>query len=158
MSDSMKVVMQGVFVLIAAFLAARWAVSRMIQEKWWERKEQAYREIIESLYDLMHYSDLCADQHLTQGHANPTEELAQKYRQAHWRIEKATDIGGFVISDEATKVLQELRSRPKLRWDENPQWEFYEEQCKQYRNALDKIRDCARKHLGINRKWFWRLL
>jgi hypothetical protein len=43
----------------------------------------------------------------------------------------------------------ELRKRPRLDWDENPPWEVYEEDCKHYREALQKIRQCAREDLRV---------
>src|SRR5437867_3019008 len=97
MSEWLKLLSQGVFGLliavVAAYLSARWAVRRAYLEKWWERKEQAYADIINSLYDLLRYSGLCANQYLIQGHANPTDELEEKYQEACWKIERVTDIG-----------------------------------------------------------------
>jgi hypothetical protein len=58
-----------------------------------------------------------------------------------------TDIGAFVISDNAAQILQTLRKRPKLEWGECPTFEFREEEASRYREALDGIRKCARADL-----------
>ena len=40
---------------ITAYLTAKWSLKRFYSEKWWERKEKAYSEIIDALYDLLQY-------------------------------------------------------------------------------------------------------
>jgi hypothetical protein len=47
--------------IIAAYLAARWSLQKIYTEKWWERKEKAYSEIIESLYNIIQYYDFKRD-------------------------------------------------------------------------------------------------
>jgi hypothetical protein len=129
-------------------LSARWAVQRTYNEKWWERKERAYADIIDALHDLLRYSELIAEEYLTGRHEHQNKkEFEDKYTEAYWKIQKVTDIGAFTISEEATSILLHLQNRPKLKWNENPPWEIYEEDSKHYRDALTKIRKCARKEL-----------
>jgi hypothetical protein len=136
--------------VLAAFLSARWAVRRAFAERWWERKERAYTDIIEALYDLVRYSLLCADESQSQGTEHPKrEEFSQRYSDAYWKIQKMTDIGPFVISDAASKILKNLRDRPQLEWTENPPWDIYEADCAHYRKALEHIRMCAKSDLKI---------
>jgi hypothetical protein len=135
----------------AAYFSAKWATRRAFQERWWTRKEQAYSEIIESLHDMIRYSDLVAEEYLNtdRGEHSKKKEFGDKYTEAYWKIQKATDIGAFIISPKAAAILVELRKRPKLNWEENPMWEVYEEDSKQYRSALEGIRFCAHKDLKI---------
>jgi hypothetical protein len=151
----LKLTIPGVFglmtALLAAGLSARWAVRRVYREKWWERKEKAYAEIIDALYDIVRYCELTADEYL-QGNDysdNPKKkEFGQSYTKAYWKIQKATDIGAFVISEQAAGILKILRDRPRLKWEENPPWEVYEQDAKHYRESIAEIRQCARKELG----------
>ena len=157
MSDWLKIALPGFFGLmtavIAAFFSARWAVQRVFREKWWERKEKAYSEIIDSLHDMIRYSALMADIELHIGDEKPEhpkkKEFGERYSAAYWRILKMTDIGAFVISEKAEAVLKGLQKRPRLKWEENPPWEIYEEDEKHYREALVAIRAIARKELGV---------
>jgi hypothetical protein len=137
--------------VLAAFLSARWAVQRAYREKWWERKEKVYAELVESLHDMIRYCELMADPETHLGENDPPKkkEFSEKYTEAYWKIKKLTDIGAFVISEDATEVLERLRKRPKLDWDENPPWEIYEADLKHYREALAEIRELARKELGV---------
>ncbi len=154
MSDYLKILTPstiGFLTAIAtAFLSARWAVRRAFKERWCGRKEQTYTEIIEALHDLIRYSSLCAEEYLSHGDEHPKKkEFGERYSEAYWKIQKMTDIGAFVISDEASRILQKLRDKPQLEWDENPPWEIYEADCAHYREALAGIRTCAKRDLKV---------
>ncbi len=157
MPDWLKIVLPGIFGLmtavIAAFFSARWAVQRAFREKWWERKEKAYSDIVDALHDMIRYSALMADIELHVGEDKPEhpkkKEFGERYTAAYWRILKATDIGAFVISNDAEAVLKKLQNRPRLKWEENPPWEIYEADEKHYRQALAVIRSIAHRELGV---------
>jgi hypothetical protein len=137
--------------IIAAFLSAKWGAHGAFRERWWERKERAYAEIIEALHDLIRYSDLRADESLagSEGEHPKRKEFGQRYSDAFWKIQKATDIGAFVISDKAAAILAELRKKPQLNWNEDPPWEVIEVECRNYRDALAQLRECARRDLLV---------
>lgn len=135
--------------LLAAFLSAKWAVDRVYREKWWERKEKAYADIIEALHDMIRYCDLMADEYLERQEHPMKKEFSDKHKEAYWKIQKSTDIGAFVISKDAAAILHKLRQRPRLNWEDNPPWDIYEEDAKYYRQALSDIRDCAHKDLRV---------
>jgi hypothetical protein len=155
MPDWLKIAIPGIVggltAIVAAFLSARWAVQRAYREKWWERKEKAYAEIIESLHDMLRYCEITAAEYRNGSESqHPSkEEFRRKHTEGHWRIQKATDIGAFVISEESVEVLQRLRERPKLIWVENPPWEIFEEDAQYFSDALSEIRQCARRDLKV---------
>jgi hypothetical protein len=68
MPDYLKILIPSAIGFIttvcAAFLSARWAVRRAYAERWWDRKEQAYSEIIDALHDLLRYSSFEAERDL----------------------------------------------------------------------------------------------
>ena len=135
----------------AAFLSARWATRKAFQERWWERKEKAYAEIVEALHDLIRYSSICAKESLSGNERDypKKKEFEERYSEAYWKIQRATDIGAFVISEQAAAILAELRQKPKLDWNENPPWDIYEDDCDHFRKALARIRQCAIQDLKV---------
>ena len=137
--------------IFAAYFSALWATRRAFQQRWWERKEKAYSEIVEALHDMIRYSDLCAEGYMGGDQEDhPKEnEFREGYNRAYWNIQRVTDIGAFVISDLAIDALVKLRKRPRLKWDENPPWEIHEDDSKHYREALATIRKCARRDLLV---------
>ena len=135
----------------AAFLSARWAVRRAFEQRWWERKEQAYTEIIDALHDLLRYASFEADQYMSGNRSDhPKEkEFAARYSEAYWKVQRMTDIGPFVISKRAAEVLQKLRDRPRLSFEDDSPLEVREQETAHYREALDAIRKCARDDLRV---------
>jgi hypothetical protein len=154
MPDWLKILIPSIVGIVttisAAFLSARWATKKAFQERWWERKEKAYAEIVEALHDLIRYSKICAEEYISDGQDHPKKkEFGDRYTEAYWRIQRATDIGAFVISEQSASILTELRNKPELNWNENPPWDIYEADCDHYRNALAQIRRCARQDLKV---------
>ena len=125
MPDWLKILIPSILglatTILAAFFSARWATKRAFQERWWERKEKAYAEIVEALHDMLRYSELCAKESYGNQHEHPKKkEFGERYSEAYWKIQRATDIGAFVISNRAAAALGELRNKPKLDWDNTP--------------------------------------
>jgi len=135
----------------AAYLSAHWATRKAFEQRWWERKEQAYSEIIEAIHDMIRYADLCAEDYLTHREDDhpKKKEFGENYTNAYWNIRRLTDIGAFLISDEAVQILKDLHKKPKLKWEENPPWEIYEEDSKYYQKAMAAIQKCAKADLRV---------
>lgn len=137
--------------LVTSFFAARWAYQQAYREKWWERKEQAYREIIEALHDLLRYAQLeydCYKNYKKYEHPK-SKEFGDKYIDAYWRVQRMTDIGSFVISEEAAEILCNLRKRNNPDYETDLPDEIRAGEIKLYKEALDGIRQCAKKDLKV---------
>ncbi|MBY6209376.1 MULTISPECIES: hypothetical protein [Halomonas] len=145
-----KVLPGMVAAVLGSFLAAKWSMKKFYSEKWWDRKEHAYVEIVDALYDVLRYCEIKKEDYgQGTGYSSDTEsELSSRHAAAYWKIKRATDVGAFVISEEAQNVLRELRDRPRLRWDDNPDWDIYEADYEAHRDALQQIVELARKDLG----------
>jgi len=132
--------------IIASYSTAQWSLKKFYSEKWWERKERAYTEIIDALYDLLQYCEIQkGDFGQGSGYSeNKMKLFREKYNQAYWKIKKATDIGAFVVSSEAEIALKELRDRQRPNWDDYDLWDIYEDDYKYYQNTLEKIVNIAR--------------
>lgn len=144
----------GIIVAIfSSFLASRWALNKFYAEKWWGRKEQAYREIINVLYDIIQYFRIHKDDYgQGTGYSKNKEiEFYQKYEQSYWRLKKATDIASFYIPKKAEDILLELRNREQLSFDNNPHWDVYEEDYVYHQKTLEKIIEIARKDLNADK-------
>ena len=139
--------------IIASYLTAQWSLKKFYNEKRWERREQAYREIINSLYDVIQYLSIVKEDY-GQGTGFSEEKLADyryKYSQALQATYKASDIGSFVISEKAMCELKKLRNREVLDWDNNPPWDIYEQEHEYFKNALEGVIKIAQKELKINK-------
>jgi len=141
----------SIIALITAFIAVKWSISKFYAEKGWERKEKAYEEIINCLYDLLQYCEIekndfgdgagYSDQKI--------RELGEKYSKAFWNIKRATAIGEFIVSVDALKVLEKLKERPILNWDENAPFDVFDHEYQYYKDALKQIIEVAKNDLRL---------
>ena len=75
-----------------------------------EKKKRAYVDIIDSLYDILQYCEMQKECYEEGSSYSKEKEKEFKERQskAFWKIKKATDIGAFVVSQEAEEILSKL--------------------------------------------------
>lgn len=137
--------------IVAAIVASRLAVNKFYKERNWDRKEKAYAEIINALYDMIKYFRIQKEDY-GQGTGlseNKEAKLYADYVNAASSLSRATDIGSFYISSKANMVLVELRNRKLLDFREEPRFEIYESECQAHQLALDKFIGVAQKDLKI---------
>jgi hypothetical protein len=154
MTDILIKILPGIVsAILASYLAARWSLKKIYSEKWWERRERAYSDIITSIYDIMQYCEYQRDHEMfgRKIREEKEKEFELKYNEAYWKLKKVTDIGGFVISKDAVNILQELKNRPKLEWNENPPCEIYDHDYEYHKQALEKLIAIANKDLNVKK-------
>lgn len=119
---------ENIVTLVAAglaFVASLGAIyigrfRRFAQERWWERKADAYTRIIEALSDLVAYYRQMLDQELNPRRGITDEEEQKRRKQSRkgqQEVNKAADIGAFLISAEAEAALQLFRKGPETKID-----------------------------------------
>lgn len=134
---------------VASYLTAHWSLRKFYSEKWWDKREKAYTELLDALYDLLQYCEVKKEDYGDgAGYGeDKLDELGRRYSAGIWRIKRAAEIGAFVISPSAADVLKKLVERPELDWHSNPPWEIYAGDYHHYKAALESIRACAREDL-----------
>ena len=136
--------------LIAAYFSSKWAVSKFYKERWWERKDKAYEELINALYDLLQFCEIEKSNYgePTQYNDDKYNEIVKGYSDGIWKIKKISAIQNYYYSNNVCRILEELNNRPVLEWNENPPWEIYESEYIAYKSALSKIINYAKKDLS----------
>ncbi|MBZ5794474.1 hypothetical protein K8353_30570 [Burkholderia contaminans] len=98
--------------IITALLTVRLALKRFYAEKWWERQSAAYESIFEALHHVRNHADTNLSFSL-RGRELPEEgerELTEKLQGAMAELRKQVDIGSFVLSESAIRVMVKLMS------------------------------------------------
>jgi hypothetical protein len=120
--------------ILTAVISVRLALRRFHAERWWERKAEAYSQIVEALYHAMEYCSAHSDEALT-GHQIGKEReriLADGWNRAYRELKKTTSVGAYIISDEVAEVLAKLEERPRLDFKNCPSFEFFEDDYMAY--------------------------
>ncbi|MFQ2217569.1 hypothetical protein [Aeromonas enteropelogenes] len=105
------------------------------------RREQAYEEIINALYDKITYFRVHKEDY-GQGTGLSEEkerELYLEYIKASAALCRATDIGALFISKDSVRLLEDLRDRKQLDYYKEPRFEFYEAEFVAHQHALSDL-------------------
>ena len=62
---------------------------------------------------------------------------------------KALDVGSFIISEQAVKILETYKNRPQLDFENNCLCEIIECNLKHIKECLQGFKIAAKKDLGI---------
>ncbi|RYU63863.1 hypothetical protein [Aliivibrio finisterrensis] len=100
--DLLITVLPGIGIaFISSFLAARWAMKKFYTEKWWDRKEKAYTEIINALYDMVQFYEVFKEDYGQEDFISEqrSQQLNQLHTKAFWTVRRATDLAALYVSD-----------------------------------------------------------
>jgi hypothetical protein len=99
-------------------LQRQWQAQQEINKRWWEQKLGAYSRIVEALYELFNYYDLMysAEMHEIILTEKSRAELNNNFPLYMKEIKKSANIGIFIISPNADKVIRDYL---KPRYQEN---------------------------------------
>lgn len=89
---------------------------------------------------------------LSEGAEYPPEtkaDFSQQFARARKEIDRATGMGAFIISEDATKVLQALKKHNGPDETKSSLYEMVEDDWIAYRDCLENIRAIAKKDLRV---------
>ncbi len=151
---------ESIITLVAAILALIASIAAIInsnfkryaRERWWERKAKAYEDIISALSNSVHYYRTLINEEL--GIEKYTAGKRDKFNKIEGEgfntIRKATDMGGFIISNEASSVLSEYWKKNEDGIDPQDWYKRFEANFEKTQACLTKITICAKNDLKIN--------
>ncbi|WP_417416489.1 hypothetical protein [Hoeflea sp.] len=96
--------------VIGASLTGWFAIQRFRSERWWDRKYQAYSDVLEALNSIRADLEVSFEAHLTRRDV-PKEQasaLLAAYQDGIKSIEKQRAIGGLVLGDTVVAQLREF--------------------------------------------------
>jgi len=140
--------------LATAYFTVRWSLKKVLQEKKWERKSDAYSRIIESLHHLKRvtFLYLVIEQEQRRLSDEKRRELDERSRKARNELEKFKDMGLFIISEHATDSLNQLWKKLEecsANFENGESMEeILEKQLLAVENCLTEMKLLANKELG----------
>lgn len=150
--------MQGIFIalipgvvvsIITAYVTVQLSMGQFYSQKWWEKKAEAYSNIIEHLSYLQYYFEewFAEGVHEKDLSSSDKAKLSEGYRQARESIVKAAAVGAFIVSDKTTLALETfLRELEKK--DQKGDWVGDIDRCYgSVKECIEKIRKYAETEL-----------
>lgn len=120
-------------------------------QQWWQRKADAYTEIVEALWQRLEYGNEYLAE-LYNEHRAQADDKTEKYRDMginRTKLRRAADIGAFVISDEVADALQQYFMRDQKIMSMDDVVEQVEADIESTRECLGKIRMFAVRDLRV---------
>lgn len=136
--------------LVSAWITVRLALKRFHAEKWWEKKVHAYERLIEALHNLKYDADTSFNA-LIEKREIP-EEKEQLLRAASLaalsEVERAVNIGSFVLSDNCQERLMKFMKEKDLANNADDYFSHLDEYCAATSSCLRDVIDIARRDIG----------
>lgn len=140
--------------ILIALITIKISLRKFRTERWWEKKTETYSSVIDALHKLKNYCEQKLENEYNQvsyGKGNLSKEkemdLYKQYKQAHQEVIRVIDVGSFIISEAALKVLSVYQNRPKLNWDEDWLGDVIKQDLKYTTICLENFKKEAKKDL-----------
>ncbi len=148
------ILVSGVIIaIVTAYLTVRLSLKRFRTERWWERKAETYSNILESLHLMKQYYDalIAAELNYQEISDERGKEIWGRWKGGIEEIARVTDIGSFIVSDEAVRRLEQLQGDLDLDGPDATKsfYEFLEDQFEKIQKCLSEIREIAKEDLNV---------
>jgi len=139
--------------MVSAFVASRWTLRGALHQKLWERKELAYREILEGLHELSLFYGVRAGMSRQLNLLDDEDAMRLRRRNAMSTLERSLSVHSWYVRPEALVAVRDV-IHGEGRYPNRYQEEYdYAERCGQINVALDELRDIAQIELDPGQGW-----
>lgn len=145
---------------MTSFLTVQLSLRRFYSERWWERKADAYTDIIEALHAKLEFLDSYFSVMYDGERLSETDvvRLRAANKEADQKINKLIRIGTFVISKEVATLLeyyQAAQAKLKREVYEADESAWFAHEQKLIDRCLAKVRDAAMRDLKVTPWMSW---
>jgi hypothetical protein len=136
--------------VLSAWITVRLAIRRFHQERWWDKKEAAYSNLLEVLHRFKRY----ASQHYGRelGHHNPSDEdkaaLEAEWQKTNREYERLRDLASLHLSEDAMSILNEYEKKKREAQNEDL-FQWIEGDLAAATDCLEKLKRAAKEDLKV---------
>ena len=126
---------------------------RFAKERWWERKVEAYTRIIDALSGLVYYYEEHYDAAIEHREISESrrEEIDEHWSNGYIEVKRASTVGAFLISTDATSALHAFWKAKSEDFHPNDWFSDLDASYAAAQKCLDAMVKAAKGDLGI--KW-----
>jgi hypothetical protein len=150
-----ELVKLGIVGFIAGLFALYRAKQEFISQRWWERKADAYTRIIEALWQMLDYYKQNYEEitNCSKISDERKKEILKQWEQGECEINKVTDIGTFLVSEETITALKKIWEKPQPEPDPNDWFRHLENDYIATKACIETVIKNAKKDLQVIRGW-----
>lgn len=144
---------QLVITMFAAFLGAWIAIVRFRNERWWEKKAEAYIALVEALHEMSMPTAEIFDAGSRGQDISPEweTELWASYKIAKRKVWMIADTADFIISPEVFSAIQEMRGALSDAQNAHDFYTHLDETGRAVDQCLQTVKAIGAKELGVRK-------
>ena len=138
--------------VVTALITVKLSIRKFRAEKWWERKADAYSRVVEALHKHKNYDEQKYEiemKYTLKDDEKTRIELENQWAEANAELQRAADLGAFVISREAEEILSKFLNRRIGDPNDEPLSDIIETDLVHVKKCLTAVKEVARKDLGL---------
>lgn len=151
--DNITTILTGILIAAtSSWITVQLSMRRFRTERWWERRVKAYERVIEAFHNSKAFSDVHLKAIYTGKEISEEQdkEIRARAKEAGREIERAIDLAGFFLGNEARSRLKQYQkdvanSSAAMSWHE-----YLEQDWTAINSCLEDIIEIAQKDLKIN--------
>lgn len=150
--DSAKVLVPGIVVaVVTSLVTVRLSIRRFHAEKWWERKEEAYSNLIDTMYSLKDYTTkhLAHEEDPTRFTKGEREAWEAEWREFGKRYAKARGLASMHLSKDAIAVLKTYEDEKARASGNDDVYQWMDDDLRACRKCLEALIVAAKADLGV---------
>ena len=136
---------------VSSWITVQLSLRRFQAEKWWEIRVNTYKQLIGAFHDCKVFSETYWNAEQDGWHweiSNKDREiLSRRFEEAMREIKRATDLAGFLLSDEALTRLKKFQKERREAIDEGEFTRMLFRQMKVSDSCLQDLIEIARRDL-----------
>jgi hypothetical protein len=150
--DILKTILPGIIIAIfTSILTVRLAIRRFHEEKWWEKKQEMYSSLLETLHHLKnyaaeHYEDQINPDHITN---EKREELMKDWKKFSREFAKLRDLASFHLSNNAVAILDEYEKKKAEVRKSNNIFDLIDGDLAAVSECLEELKKAAKRDLKV---------
>ena len=138
--------------VITAFITVKLSLKRFYTERWWEKKSESYSKIVEALHRYKKYDEEKLEMEMEyprDDNEEREEYLSKQWKESNAELEKAVDLGAFIVSVEVEAIIRDFLKRTIGDPRDEPLFEIIERDLSHVKKCLTDVKAAAKKDLGI---------
>ena len=108
MKDWLVPILQITASIVSPFVAVWLARRQFVSQRWWERKEDAYRKLLENLSVISYHLGICWELEVGTRYLKQRDDEIRRYDLAKTEVETTAATGAYLVSEPSLESCQEL--------------------------------------------------
>jgi hypothetical protein len=150
--DMLKVILSGIVIAtLTSLITVRLAIRRFHEEKWWEKKQEMYSSLLETLHRIKNYTE-----EIYEGEIDPSyitvekkEELARDWKMFSRDFAKMIDLASFHLSNEAVAILDQYKKEKTIAHKSDTIFECIDGDLAAVSKCLENLKKAAKNDLKV---------